>query len=130
MKDLQKLKELAQAATPGPWTHEDPVVWGLSRGGRVVAGQERVLTGAEGPNGAYAAAMDPSTALALIERLEKAEEDLALIRSANQPVEEKMYEEFLSFLDNNYPCGCGDECTGNAEEAAEMVRVVKKYIDR
>ena len=93
--DLQALRQAAQAATPGPW-HVRPQEmddWGYVRGpGMEVVAQARAGgrfttddypahrnagTDPFGHNAAHIAAFDPPTALALLNRLEAAEQALA-----------------------------------------------------
>lgn len=91
MIDIEELKRKALAATPGPWT-VDPgrTSYLASREGRA----ETIMHCVSGPdsvgdyedwgytqiNANYMASVDPTTVLALIERLEAAERDAAKYR--------------------------------------------------
>lgn len=110
--DMDELKALASKATPGPWRQEEEttLVWGAcdpddlsSRGmGFPVAeaGLRPAWLSAERAsspeqrmaNAAFIAAANPSTVIALIERVESAEESLGLaiamidnLRNAGEP---------------------------------------------
>ncbi len=77
--NIDKLKEAAEKATPGPW-HVDHVVCVRTPGDGdsvAVAVSDRTLPrGQSKHNAAFIAAADPTTILALIERLEALEDEV------------------------------------------------------
>jgi hypothetical protein len=74
--DLDKLAELARAATPGPWEHgtgyeqSEPGDFVSAAGGEVVVCEDQAPTAADA---AFIAAANPAAVLALVERLRAAE---------------------------------------------------------
>lgn len=89
MSDTEKLRELALAATPGPWTLEKVNVgyvneeWGLT-GPTVKTPNGRstpVVIGTPwGPNAAFIAAACPSTVVALLDRIDELEANAVRMR--------------------------------------------------
>jgi len=75
MTDLDALAALAEAATPGPWTHDDESDYqGLVRIWRDIDPPPVMTMGrVHAADAAYIAAADPTTILALVERLRAAE---------------------------------------------------------
>lgn len=98
MSDLNKLKELAGKATPGPWAAatdwERAAVYSTSKdaypkGKRVVCSGNQnnkgrynaeSWSGSDWSDAAFIAAANPDTVIALIDRLEAAEAELAQIK--------------------------------------------------
>lgn len=92
MIDIQELKRLAQLATPGPWKLDSPRESFMRRNR---SPDERMMYSIDGPKGVsdhedwgyskaeaeYMAAADPTTLLALLARLERAEMALAQVAS-------------------------------------------------
>lgn len=88
-EQLDQLRQIAENATPGPWIQKGVTVlgprepWDLGTGpARIIAAQmpwmrERMLA-----NAAHAAAFDPPTVLALIERAEAAGAAVQRVRDA------------------------------------------------
>ena len=79
MIDLEKLKKLARAATPGPWvTAHDTFMCDGGRDWYVKAGDEYIVSGDhadDDPDCRFVAAANPTAVLELIERLERAEQE-------------------------------------------------------
>lgn len=88
MTDREKLRKLAEAATPGPWDYYRPhpnyrayAVDRVMPGGHL--GEDVATTGdvyAE-ENGAYIAAANPTAVLDLLDQLDAAEAKLAAVRA-------------------------------------------------
>ncbi|MFV3416117.1 ead/Ea22-like family protein [Pseudomonas sp. NY15436] len=95
MTDLTKLKELAERATPGPWSavweEGDDTAWPnlfpiiQADGGETVIGNEGFYSDLEQDkaNAKFIAAANPQAILGLIERLDKAEHHWANENSNN-----------------------------------------------
>lgn len=95
MTDLTKLKELAERATPGPWSavweEGDDTAWPnlfpiiQADGGETVIGNEGFYSDLEQDkaNAKFIAAANPQAILGLLERLEKAEQHWANENSNN-----------------------------------------------
>jgi hypothetical protein len=83
--DIEKLKQLARGATPGPWEHlpEDDALAGeiQNTDGKYVGLISEFDW--QYPNGSFIAAANPTAILALLERLEKAE---AVHMAASGPI--------------------------------------------
>lgn len=78
LNDLTELRRVAEAATPGPW-----MVVGLNEeDDTVVTVDDDPICHAYPDDSRYIAAADPQTVLALIERLERAEEAMHRVRKA------------------------------------------------
>lgn len=83
--DIDHLASLARAATPGPWRHNPAQtrggpVWrveytakGMNAGASFVIASMEGTEGNDVPNAAYIAAADPTTLLALIDRVRRLE---------------------------------------------------------
>ena len=85
--DLDKLYELAQAATPGPWSwagssYINAVSMTNPENATVVCEMASVDDQEARNDAAYIAAADPTTILALIDRCQRAETALREIRTA------------------------------------------------
>ena len=72
--DIEELKRLAEAATPGPWRTEGHVVFGVNHGKKRVASS---IWGAPNSdeNLSYIAAANPAAILELIAEMERLRED-------------------------------------------------------
>ena len=81
--ELNELRKTAEAATPGPWTHQpygDQNQNGDYFGGWLLdADGEYVVADASDRDGAFMAAANPETVLALLSRLEQAEQAVARV---------------------------------------------------
>lgn len=80
--DLGKLREVASAATPGPWGRAttDGMGWAVHRGEH-----ETVALYADRDDAEHIATFDPPTVLALIERVERAEAAVERVRTICVP---------------------------------------------
>ena len=85
MKDLNDLRKIAEAATPGSWAAE-PYLYGVGDGGRIRVtspsddGAHNLAEDVLPENATHIATFDPPTVLALIARLEQAEQQVARVR--------------------------------------------------
>ena len=84
-----ELRALAEAATPGPWRHSGATVWApvspddpTDYSGEAVAYVPTLGDEFDADDAAYIAAMSPDVALALIDRLKRAEAALSVERIA------------------------------------------------
>lgn len=86
--NLDTLRKVAEAATPGPWHQSETGVlgaredWDLARGpARIMAAQMPWRRERMEANAKHVATFDPPTVLALLSRLEKAEQDRDKLRN-------------------------------------------------
>jgi hypothetical protein len=91
MTDLDALATLAEAATPGPWKHDDESDYqGLVRIWRDIDPPPVMTMGrVHAADAAYIAAADPTTVKSLIARLHAAEavcEALSRLRDSSDPM--------------------------------------------
>lgn len=84
--DLVKLRELCDAATPGPWEYDAPENMICDSGLMLIAQPRSTELGKEArdANGPYIAAANPVTLRALLDRLERAESELASARQVGK----------------------------------------------
>lgn len=99
--NLDELRKVAEAATPGPWTRDGVGVlgaredWDLGKGpARIMAAQmpwrrERMEANAE-----HVATFDPPTVLALLSRLEQAEQAVQRVRDACESDSYDMHKDY------------------------------------
>lgn len=84
--NLDTLRKTAEAATPGPWTHEPYEAQNQNGdyfGGWLLdADGEYVVADVSDRDGAFMAAANPETVLALLSRVEKAEQAVQRVREA------------------------------------------------
>lgn len=76
---LAELRRIAEAATPGPWTTSDGLVWGRSGDEHIAGGYGGGPVG--GPDAAHVAAFDPPMALALLDEVERLRARVAAMRA-------------------------------------------------
>ncbi len=69
MTDIQELKRLAEAATPGPWENGCYEVY------EVNGSADRICKGASAEDSAFIAAANPTAILSLLTRIEALEQD-------------------------------------------------------
>ena len=121
--NLDTLRKTAKAATPGPWevwknVHCDPVVvpaekpWAGITDPKMpfekVAGLSTAPDDYGRANLEYIATFDPPTVLALLSRLEQAEQAVARVRAKHSPVPARYYGTDLN-PHRKYDCdGCGE----------------------
>ncbi|MQP51172.1 hypothetical protein GEO19_22475 [Escherichia coli OP50] len=91
--DLKELRKIAEAATPGPWEWDEPSKdeWPMEDQSLIQSeGDEPILSGwgydasgtlAEDVDRTHIATFDPPTVLALLSRLEQAEQDRVKLRN-------------------------------------------------
>lgn len=77
---IQKLRELAEKATPGPWQHSDP--WRRKKGQKHIVDANGEMVSCHGfaatrkeVDGDFIAAANPATVLALIAEIERLERE-------------------------------------------------------
>ena len=96
-EDLNKLRELAEAATPGPWTvynrnghnapDDDFLGWEFDQGPEEPdRGQFR------GPDARFIAAFNPATALSLLSRLKATEERAERLEGALRRIADGLHD--------------------------------------
>ncbi|WP_102157666.1 ead/Ea22-like family protein [Zhihengliuella halotolerans] len=106
--DLSDLREIASAATDGPWTHQPyggQNQNGDFSGGSLFGGDgEYLVSEVADEDGAHIAAFDPPTALALIDRLEAAEAAVARVEALHR--KSPLYDVLAG------DCEHGDDCEG------------------
>jgi len=122
MTNLDELKKLAEAATPGPW-HYDCGNWEVESQNKdtfrysicnLIEGMEETEPVDALPNGEYIAAANPQTVLALIERIRTYE---AKLNSHEEALKES--REVFSMCDKTYP--------RNAPENPEVKELCEKW---
>lgn len=112
MIGLPKLKELALAATPGPWFQCMATVVGAESVfvADLVSDQHQISPEKINRDGRFIAAVNPTVVLAVIERLERAEEALAYYSHPDH------YEERITM--------CGTRPPGVLADRGKKARVV------
>ena len=68
--DLENLRRLAQAATPGPWFSTNGTVWYVTTGGNGEPEQDKLADSNE-DDAAFIAAANPETMLELLDEIER-----------------------------------------------------------
>ena len=87
-QDLNELRRIAEQATPGPWTHQP--YGGQNQNGDYTGGWlldadgEWVVADVSDRDGAHMAAFNPRTAIALLDRVEAAEQVLQRVRDTHR----------------------------------------------
>ena len=105
--DLTQLREVAEEATPGPWEAK-PYLYGVQDGRiRVTSPSDdneyNLVETVLPENAAHIATFDPPTVLALIDRVEKAEQGERVFHtlSLERLVRIKQAQEFLEYRKDN-----------------------------
>ena len=109
MTDMEKLRTLAEAATPGPWVSGDPS-FGNGNAQMIVSISDRAMgRDIQGPNlhpalfdVEFIAAANPAAVLGLLDQIDAAESKLAAVRALH--FEDTFLSGACNECDAWYPC--------------------------
>lgn len=91
--DLARLRAIAEAATPGPWSRDTFGCVSASRRNRTIAmpGNGFRASAQDDTDARFIANFDPPTVLALLDEIERLRKELALSDSATRALSDELF---------------------------------------